>query len=204
MKQLFRRMTMGWALGLAAILVTVSAASAQQDEHGRKWKPLTPLSHIVVTVLKGFDGKPMPSVAVVFHSTKNGRDNGNLEVKTDPEGKATIDLIEVGSDVDVQVIAKGFSTYAGEIGSVGANNYLTVKMVRPREQVSVYRDSAEKPAVVKPGIQEPPHPVLAPPKINPDGYALPPSTPAPGSAPVTQPANPQPATPPAPQTGTPQ
>jgi hypothetical protein len=183
MKQVFRSVFVGWAESLAmvsltAVLVMGSVAGAQQDEHGRKYKPLPPLSHIVVKVVKGFDGKPMPSVAVIFHSTMEGRDNGNLEVKTDPEGKATIDAIEVGSDVDVQVIANGFSTYAGELGSVGANAGMTVRMLRPREQVSVYRDAEGKPAQEKPGIQEPPHPVVAPPKPNQDGYAMPATPPA--------------------------
>ncbi len=97
----------------------MSVAGAQQPEHGRKYKPLPDLSHIVVTVVKGFDGKPMPHAAVVFHATMNGRDDGNLEVKTDPEGKATIDVIEVGSDVSVQVIANGFATYAQDIHTRG-------------------------------------------------------------------------------------
>ncbi|MGA7157521.1 MAG: hypothetical protein WBY53_11770 [Acidobacteriaceae bacterium] len=186
MKQVFRRVTTGWATGLALAVVMGSVAGAQQAEHGRKWKPLPPLAHIVVKVLKGFDGKPMPNVAVVFHSTLEGRDNGNLEVKTDPEGKATIDAIEVGSDVDVQVIAHGFATYARQIGAVGANNIVTIKMLRPREQVSQYENTVGKAAVVRPGIQEPPHPVVVAPKPNQDGYAMPAPTPPPAqTAPQT-------------------
>ena len=173
----------------------VSVAGAQQDDHGRKWKPLPPLSHIVVTVVKGFDGKPMPNAAVVFHATMNGRDDGNMEVKTDPDGKATIDVIEVGSDVSVQVIANGFATYAQDINVVGANKVLEVKLIRPREQVSQYQDTSGKAAQVKPGIQEPPHPVLTKPQIGPDGFALPPTNP---------PAPQTPQTPPSPPTGTPQ
>ncbi len=173
---------MGWVAGLAVVLAMVSAAGAQNDQHGRKWKPLPPLSHIVVTVVKGFDGKPLPNAAVVFHSTMDGRDNGNLEVKTDPQGKATIDLIEVGSDVDVQVIANGFATYAKNLNQVGANKFLEVKLLRPREQVSQYEDTDGKAAAVKPGIQEPPHPVVVEPKSTAD-QPLPP--PAPAQAPQT-------------------
>jgi hypothetical protein len=183
---------MGWAAGLALVAGTVSVAGAQQQDHGRKWKPLPPLSHIVVTVVKGFDGKPLPNAAVIFHSTMDGRDNGNLEVKTDPEGKATLDLIEVGSDVDVQVIATGFATYAQDLSQVGANRTLEVKLVRPREQVSQYQDTSGRAAQVKPGIQEPPHPVL------------PPAQPA-GDQPLAPPpSTPTPQTPRNPQTGTPQ
>jgi hypothetical protein len=171
---------LGWAAGLAMVAGMVSVAGAQQDDHGRKWKPLPPLSHIVVTVVKGFDGKPLPNAAVVFHATMNGRDDGNMEVKTDPEGKATIDVIEVGSDVTMQVIANGFATYAQDLNVVGANKVLEVKLIRPREQVSQYQDTSGKAAQVKPGIQEPPHPVLPPAKPAGDQpLAPPPSTPAP-------------------------
>lgn len=196
MKLVLQSKKLGWATGLAIVLAVVSVAVAQQDGHGRKWKALPPLSHIVVTVVKGFDGKPMPNAAVVFHSTMDGRDNGNLEVKTDPEGKATIDVIEVGSNVDVQVIAHGFATYAQNLNEVGANKVLEVKMLRPREQVSVYQDNSGKASGLKPGIQEPPHPALAKPKVNADGYAMPQTTPP------TATSNPQ--TPRATQTGTPQ
>jgi Carboxypeptidase regulatory-like domain len=189
MKQVFRSRSLGWATGLAMVAGMVSVAGAQQDDHGRKWKPLPPLSHIVVTVVKGFDGKPLPNAAVVFHATMNGRDDGNMEVKTNPEGKATIDVIEVGSDVSVQVIANGFATFAQDINVVGANKVLDVKLVRPREQVSRYQDNSGKAAQVRPGVQEPPHPVLAPAKPAGDQpLAPPPSTPVPQT----------------PQTGTPQ
>ena len=201
MKLVLQSKKMGWATGLAMVLAIVSVAGAQQQEHGRKWKPLPDLSHIVVTVVKGFDGKPMSNAAVVFHSTLDGRDNGNLEVKTDPNGKATIDVIEVGSNVDVQVIAHGFATYAQNLNEVGADKFLEVRMLRPREQVSLYQDNSGKASVLKPGVQEPPHPVLAKPKLGPDGYALPPPTP-----PATPATHAPPATQatPATQTGTPQ
>lgn len=200
MKLVLQGTKMGWAAGLAVVLAMVSVAGAQQDvQHGRKWKPLPDLSHIVVTVVKGFDGKPMPNAAVVFHSTLDGRDNGNLEVKTDPDGKATIDLIEVGSNVDVQVIAKGFATHAENLNQVGANKVLEIKMIRPRQQVSQYEDNTGKAAVEKPGIQEPPHPVLPKPQVGPGGYAMPQAT----TPPATPVAQAPPATP-ANQTGAPQ
>ena len=180
MMQLFRSKMLCWAAGLAMVAGMVSVAGAQEPTHGRKYKPLPELSHIVVTVVKGYDGKPMPHAAVVFHATMNGRDDGNLEVKTDPEGKATIDVIEVGSDVSVQVIAHGFATYAQNIHVVGPEKVLEVRMLRPREQVSQYQDDSGAAAVVKPGIQEPPHHVLPPAKPAGDQpLAPPPSTPAP-------------------------
>ena len=81
---------------------------------------------------KKFNGKPIMNAAVIFNSTLDGKEEGNLEVKTDPEGKATIDVIEVGSDVSVQVIANGFATYAEDIPAVGAEKTIQVRLVRPR------------------------------------------------------------------------
>jgi hypothetical protein len=157
MKLVFQSARMGWAAGLAMALAMVSVASGQNDQHGRKFRPLPPTAHVVVTVVKGFNGKPLPNAAVVFHAVRNGKDDGNLEVKTDPEGKATIDVIEQGSDVMVQVIADGFATYAQDLMVDGPSKTLEVKLIRPREQISQYSDNDDKPAEAKPGVQEPPH-----------------------------------------------
>ena len=185
---MYRSRMLSQAAGLVVIAGIMSVAGAQQPEHGRKYKPLPDLSHIVVTVVKGYDGKPMPHAAVVFHATMNGRDDGNLEVKTDPEGKATIDVIEVGSDVSVQVIANGFATFAQDIHTVGPEKTLLVKMIRPREQISQYEDNTGKASVLKPGIQEPPHMVLPPAKpAGDEPLAPPPSTPAPQTSPTSSP-----------------
>ncbi|HEY5212375.1 MAG TPA: carboxypeptidase-like regulatory domain-containing protein [Acidobacteriaceae bacterium] len=153
MKQVFRNTRMGWAAGLAIALTMVSVAGAQRDDHGRKWKPLPPTAHIVVTVVKGFNGKPMPNAAVVFHAVRDGKDDGNLEVKTDPNGNATIDVIEIGSHLSIQVIASGFATSARELEIDGPTKSLEVKMIRPRAQVSVYEDNDGRAAQVKPGVQ---------------------------------------------------
>jgi len=141
----------------AVAAFTVYGAVAQSEVHGRGWKPLPPTSHIVVTVVKGFNGKPLSNAAVVFHAVRNGKNDGNLEVKTDEEGKAAIDVIEIGSHLTVQVIASGFATSASEMDVDGPAKELEVKMLRPRGQVSVYQDNSGQPSTEKPGIQEPAH-----------------------------------------------
>lgn len=184
MIQLYRSKMLSWATGLAVVAGVVTFAGGQEPTHGRKYKPLPELSHITVTVVKAFDGKPMPHAAVVFHATINGRDDGSMEVKTDPEGKASIDVIEVGSDVSLQVIAHGFATYAQDLHAVGAEKDVQVKMLRPREQISQYEENVDRPADLKPGVQEPPHRVLPP--AQPAGdqpLAPPPSTTAPKTPP---------------------
>ena len=139
-----------WA-GCAVVLVAASS-HGQTEQHGRKYKPMPPTAHIVVTVQKGFNGKPLMNAAVVFHAVRDGRNDGNLEVKTDPDGKATIDVIEIGSQVTVQVIANGFATYAGDMNVDGPTKELLVKLQRPKAQVSDYEDNDGKPAPVTPTI----------------------------------------------------
>ena len=128
--------------------------TASAQEHGRKYKPPTPTAHVVVTVVKGFNNKPFENAGVVFHAIRDGKDDGNLEVKTDPDGHATIDVLEVGSHVLVQVIANGFSTYATEFDLTPAGKEIQVKLQKPRAQVSTYSENDSKPADGKPGTQE--------------------------------------------------
>src|SRR6185437_7054046 len=109
-------------VGLFASLVVASLASmplrAQDDDnpkpeqHGRKYKAPPETSHIEVTVLKGFNKKPIDGAHVVFHPVKDGVDEGNLEVKTHQDGKVSIDVIPTGSNVRIQVLADGFATFA--------------------------------------------------------------------------------------------
>src|ERR1700733_9673323 len=103
-----------FALLLPMALVACLPAMAQDTtaKRGRKYKAPPATSHIEVTVVKKFNGKPISNAAVVFDATMDGKDQGNLEVKTDPDGKAVIDVIPTGSTVRVQVIATGFATFA--------------------------------------------------------------------------------------------
>jgi hypothetical protein len=149
-----------WGATAALVcLFAVHGGLAQSEQHGRKYQPMPPTAHMVVTVQKGFNGKPLMNAAVVFHAVREGKEDGNLEVKTDEDGKATIDVIEIGSHVTVQVIANGFATYAEQIDVDGPSKELLVKMQRPVAQVSKYTDNDGKPADVKPGVQEPAHPL---------------------------------------------
>src|SRR6202044_1493214 len=88
---------MGRVLAMAMVVGLSVAAGAQQEQHGRKFKPMPPTAHVVVMVEKGFNGKPLENAAVIFHAIRDGKEDANLEMKTDPDGKAAIDLLEVGS-----------------------------------------------------------------------------------------------------------
>jgi hypothetical protein len=147
-------------VAIAVCLVVASSlfALGQDDSsvhRGRKYKAPPATSHIEVLVTKKFNGKPIMNAAVVFDSTLKGKEEGNLEVKTDPDGKAAIDVIPTGSKVRVQVIATGFATFAEEYLVTEPSREITVSMLRPQEQISSYENNEGKAAVRKPGVQEP-------------------------------------------------
>jgi lipoprotein-anchoring transpeptidase ErfK/SrfK len=167
-------------LGSAFVLALAVPAHGQNDEHWRKTKKLAPAGRITVTVEKAANGKPISNAAVIFRASKNGKDEGSLEVKTNPDGEAKIDIIEIGSHVTVQIIADGFSTGATEFDLPGEEKNVLVKMEKPRAQVSAYQDNDGKPSSRPPGIQEP-RPI-APKKVTP-----PPTPPATTTPPASSP-----------------
>ena len=178
------------ALCLFALLVSLAPmhARAQDDstapeQHGRKYKAPPETSRIEVTVLKGFNKKPIINAAVVFHPSKDGRDEGNMEMKTDPDGKAVIDIIPTGSKVTIQVIADGFATFAEDYQVNEASRQIVISLLRPRAQISAYIDNSGKPAELKPGVQDPVRPT---PKTKPATPSTPsaPSSTAPGTSPT--------------------
>jgi len=173
-----------------SVSLAPSRARAQSDtdttpqKHGRKYKAPPETSHIEVTVIKGFNKKPLVNAAVIFHPIKDGVDSGTLEVKTDPDGKAVIDVIPTGSSVRVQVIASGFATYAEDFTIAEPSREILVKMIRPQAQISTYIDNSGKPAQMQPGVQEP---------VRPKKTDAPPSAPTPPASSAPPPSSAAPA-----------
>ena len=146
-------------LAIASISMVLSASvmlAQEQLKHGRKYKPPPATSKITVQITKKANGKPIMNAAVIFNPfDKDGNDIGNLEVKTDPEGKATIDIIPTGSTVRVQVIATGYATFAQDYEIDKVEHEIAIAMIRPQEQVSSYIDNSGKDSSRKAGVQEP-------------------------------------------------
>jgi hypothetical protein len=140
------------------LLITMIAAlspALHAQRRGRKYKAPPATSRIAVEVLRQNNGRPIPNAAVVFRSTKDGHDEGNLEVKTNEDGIASIDVIPTGSMVEVQIIASGFATFAKEYYVPESDREIHVKMLPPRAQVSAYEDNDGKASQRQPGVQEP-------------------------------------------------
>jgi hypothetical protein len=176
------------SLGVALAPAHVFAQDAAQppEKHGRKYKAPPETSHIEVTVIKASNLKPISSAAVIFHPVKDGHDEGNLEIKTDPDGKAVIDVIPTGSSVRVQVLADGFATFAEDYEIKESTRHIQVLMLRPRSQISTYQNNEGKASQMQPGVQEPIRPK---PKAKGTPVDVPtPPVPAPTTSPEASPA----------------
>lgn len=149
------RRTVWSSFVLVACIAFFASTQGFGQYRGRKYKAPPPTSHIEVQVTKKYNGKPIPNAGVVFNPSKDGKDLGSLEVKTDPDGKAVIDVIPTGSTVRVQVIADGFATYGQDFLIDQPTKVIDISMLRPQAQVSAYEDNDGKLSQRKPGVQEP-------------------------------------------------
>ena len=130
-------------LSTLALSVGLFTAGAQHtDKRGRKYKAPPATSRLEVTILRDTDAKPIENAAVIFHPMLNGKDEGNMELKSNEDGKAVIDVIPTGYQVRVQIIAKGFQTYGGDYEVDKNEMALEIRMKRPGEQYSVYKAHA--------------------------------------------------------------
>lgn len=127
-------------LVVAAALLIPSLMCAQEHRRGRKYKPPPAVSNITVTVTKAFDGKPVENAAVVFHPINDkGKDEGGMELKTDENGKASLNVIPIGDTLLLQVIAPGYQTFGNEYPIKAASKEITVKLRYPAAQYSIYQ-----------------------------------------------------------------
>ena len=64
------------------------------------------------------------------------KDKGNMELKTNEDGKTIIDVLPIGDTVRLQIIAKGFQTYGEDYKIDKAQMAIEIRMKRPGEQYS--------------------------------------------------------------------
>jgi hypothetical protein len=130
-----------------AVICLISSgliASAQStDRRGRKYKAPPATAKVEVTVLRDTDAKPIENAAVIFHPVVHGHDEGNMELKSNEDGKAIIDVLPIGNTVRLQIIAKGFQTYGQDYKIDKDQMALEIRMKRPGEQYSIYKPHPE-------------------------------------------------------------
>lgn len=124
------------AMASVAVLLgfgAVELATAQDDEG--------PMSSLRFVVVRDSDGKPVRNAAVILHPVKrkSKQAQGEVELKTDADGKASVAGIPYGP-LRVQVLAPHFQTFGEDYEINQADMQITVKLKHPGEQYSVYGD----------------------------------------------------------------
>ena len=146
-------------------LFASSLLLAQEDNHrGRKYKSPPPQARVEVTVVRDVNGRPIENAAVIFHLVG---DKGNMELKSNDEGKAVIDVLPQNCKVTLQIIAHGYQTYGADYSIDQPSTAIEVRMKRPGEQYSIYKPHPEHSVGGKPEEEAPkpaPDPAPAPTK----------------------------------------
>lgn len=117
----------------AAVLVAgLSVLGMANDDIG-------PVSTINFVVLKDVNGKPVRNASVVLHlvGDKGKQEKGDLELKTDLDGKASYDGVPYGK-LRVQVLATGFQTFGEDYEVNRPTMEISIKLKRPVGQYSIY------------------------------------------------------------------
>jgi len=132
-----------WMIGAIVVLTFASVGSAL----GQKDKDNEPTSWVYFSVVKDDNGKPVRNAAIILHAVdqKGRQERGDMELKTDPDGKASFDGIPLGK-IRVQIIASGFQTYGEDYDISKDKTEITIKLKRPHAQYSVYDDNTNPPA----------------------------------------------------------
>ena len=129
-----------YRFGLAGLLVLAVALPAMS-----KKKKDDPLATINFLVVRDENGKPVRNAAVVMHPVdEDGQQLANgLELKTNPDGKASYDGVPYGK-LRIQVLATGFQTYGDDYEVKEPSIDLTIKLKRPAKQYSIYEEHPEQ------------------------------------------------------------
>ena len=140
-----------FVIGVLAALLSMAGMAV-----GQKQDINEPTSFIYFQVIKDDNGKPVRNAAVIMHAvdSRGKQQRGDMELKTNPEGKADFDGIPYGM-LRVQVLAQGFQTFGEDYDVQKAKTEITIKLKRPQGQYSVYDDHA-KDASAPPKPEAPP------------------------------------------------
>jgi hypothetical protein len=132
-------------VAVLALIVSTLAAGAQQSpaKRGRKFKMPPSTARIEVTIVRDASGKPIENASVIFHEVVGNKETGNMELKTNEDGKTIIDVLPIGTTARMQIIAKGFQTFGDDYVIDKDQMAIEIRMKRPGEQYSIYKKHPE-------------------------------------------------------------
>ena len=90
-------------------------------------------------------GSPIRDAKVVMHVMKRGADQGELEVRTDQDGKVEQDIIPIGNLVKLEIQAPGFQAYSTDYQ---VNALVKNLVVRLKQQPVLQAAVADRPEEV--------------------------------------------------------
>ncbi len=117
------------AVGLALLLPVVAWAGGKGPEQ---------TAELHFLVIRKENKQPVRNASVVLHRLDNeGRQRDSLQLKTDSQGRASIDGISYGR-LRVQVIAPGRQTFGEDYEVKQPTMEFEIELNPPREQLSIY------------------------------------------------------------------
>lgn len=137
---------------VAALIVGLSIVALAGEDIG-------PVATLNFVVLKDANGKPVRNASVVLHlvGEKGKQEKGDLELKTDPEGKASYEGVPYGK-LRVQVLATGFQTFGEDYEVNRPTVEISIKLKRPMGQYSIYESHPDTNKEQKPQPEPNPKP----------------------------------------------
>lgn len=143
------------SLCLTVLVLSLSFPALAKNKDKDRDQDLGPVATLNFVVIKDYNGKPIRNASVVLHlvNEKGKQDKGDLELKTDSDGKTSYEGVPYGK-LRVQVLCPGFQTFGADYDIAQPTVEISIKLKRPTSQFSIYENQN--------GSQKPPDPNAKP------------------------------------------
>jgi len=131
-----KRLNLRFAALVGLLLIVPLCLSAGE----KKQKPPEHFCRLSFVVLKDTSGKPIKNASVVIHFLDKHGEQGSegFQLKTDTDGKASIDDIPYGR-IRVQAVVHSLQTYGEDVDVNQPEQEIVIRLKPPAEQLSIYK-----------------------------------------------------------------